>query len=211
MTDIEIRLSGNSAVLNTLTECVPKLKKTEEERDIIQDLADAASGKNGSKTKLETFVQTAFFSDILSRANVHFRKMSSDRYELVRKEIPNDNRSDHTLDLDVKDLYNGTARDVRSLSGGESFIASLSLALGLSETVQQNAGGIRMDTMFVDEGFGSLDDETLRQAMNALTSLTESDRLIGVISHVDAVKRDIPRKIIVKNNRNSGSTAEMIV
>ncbi len=210
-TDIEIRLSGNSAVLKTLTESIPKLKKMEEERDIIQDLADAASGKNGSKTKLETFVQTAFFSDILSRANVHFRKMSSDRYELVRKEIPNDNRSDHTLDLDVKDLYNGTARDVRSLSGGESFIASLSLALGLSETVQQNAGGIRMDTMFVDEGFGSLDDETLRQAMNALTSLTESDRLIGIISHVDAVKRDIPRKIIVKNNRNSGSTAEMIV
>lgn len=209
--NIEFRLNGNSDILKTLSDSIPKLKKQEEERDILQGLANAASGRSGSKTKLETFVQMEFFSDILKRANVHFRRMSNDQYELVRKEIPDDNRSDHSLDLDVKDFYNGTARDVKSLSGGESFIASLSLALGLSETVQQNAGGIRLETMFVDEGFGSLDDETLQQAMKALTSLTESNRLIGIISHVDAVKRDISKKIIVKKDGANGSTAEIIV
>ena len=137
--------------------------------------------------------------------------MSNDQYELIRKREPANNSGDHSLDLDVKDYYNGTSRDVRSLSGGESFIASLSLALGLSETVQQYAGGVRLETMFVDEGFGSLDDETLQQAMKALNSLTESNRLIGIISHVDAVKRDILKKIIVKKDGANGSTAEIVV
>lgn len=208
---IEFRLNGNSDILKTLLDSIPKLKKQEEERDVIQHLADISSGKSSSKTKLETFVQMKFFSDILKRANIHFRKMSSEKFEFVRKMVPDDNRSDHTLDLDIKDLYNETTGDVKSLSGGESFIASLSLALGLSETVQQNAGGIRLETMFVDEGFGSLDDETLQQAMKALVGLTESNRLIGIISHVDAVKRDISKKIIVKKDGAKGSTAEIIV
>lgn len=208
---IELRLSSNAEILKTLSNGIPNLQKQEQERDILLGLSNVASGKGGSKTKLETFVQMEFFRDILRNANIHFRRMSNDQYELVRKQIPGDNRSDHSLDLDIKDYYNGTTRDVKSLSGGESFIASLSLALGLSETVQQNTGGIRLETMFVDEGFGSLDDETLQQAMKALTSLTESDRLIGIISHVDAVKRDISRKIIVKKDGSNGSAAEIIV
>ncbi len=209
--NIEFRLNGNADILKTLLDSIPRLKKQEEECNILQGLANAASGKSGSKTKLETFVQMEFFSDILRHANVHFRRMSNDQYEFVRKEVPDDNRSDHSLDLDVRDFYNGTTRDVKSLSGGESFIASLSLALGLSETVQQNAGGIRLEVMFVDEGFGSLDDETLQQAMKALTSLTESNRLIGIISHVDAIKRDISKKIIVKKDGANGSSAEIVV
>lgn len=191
------RLDSNTDILNSLLTGILKLEK-QEEYNILLGLSNIANGKSGGRTKLETFVQMEYFRDILRNANVHFRKMSNEQYELVRKEVPGDNRSDHSLDLDIRDYYNGTVRDVKSLSGGESFIASLSLALGLAETVQQNAGGTKLDTMFVDEGFGSLDDETLQQAMKALTSLTESDRLIGIISHVDAMKRDISKKIIVK-------------
>lgn len=204
------RLDSNTDILNLLLTGIPKLEKQEEEYNILLGLSNIANGKSGGKTKLETFVQMEFFRDILRNANVHFRRMSNEQYELVRKEVPGDNRSDHSLDLDIRDYYNGTVRDVKSLSGGESFIASLSLALGLSETVQQNTGGTKLDTMFVDEGFGSLDDETLQQAMKALTSLTDH-RLIGIISHVDAVKRDISKKIIVKKDGANGSTAEVVV
>lgn len=204
--EIEFRLSGNADILKTLSGSISKLQKQEEEYNTIERLSNVANGKS----KFETFVQTEFFRDILRNANIHFRRMSNDQYELVRKEVPEDKMRDHTLDLNIRDYYNGTTRDVRSLSGGESFIASLSLALGLSETIQQKSGGVKLETMFVDEGFGSLDDETLQQAMKALTSLTESNRLIGIISHVDAVKRDISKKIIVKKDGANGSTAEII-
>ncbi len=108
------------------------------------------------------------------------------------------------------DHYNGSERSVKSLSGGESFIASLSLALGLSEEIRANAGGIRLDTMFVDEGFGSLDPDTLSQAMRALRSLTDENRLIGIISHVAELKTEIDRQIIVKKDRSGGSRAEIV-
>lgn len=208
---IEFRLKNNAGLLEKITESIPRLKKLEEERDILLGLSNATNGATGSKMKLETFVQTEFFKDILGRANNHFRRMSNNQYELICKSTPSDNRSDHTLDMDIKDYFNGTIRDVRSLSGGESFIASLSLALGLSETVQQSSGGIRPETMFVDEGFGSLDDETLHQAMKALNSLTESNRLIGIISHIDTVKREITKQIRVTKNGAEGSTAEICV
>lgn len=208
---IEFRLKNNAGLLEKITESIPRLKKLEEERDILLGLSDATNGGAGGKMKLETFVQIEFFKDILERANIHFGRMSNNQYELRCKEIPSDNRSDHTLDMDIMDHFNGTTRDVRSLSGGESFIASLSLALGLSETVQRRSGGIQLETMFVDEGFGSLDDETLRQAMQALNSLTESNRLIGIISHVDTVKREITKQIRVTKNGAKGSTAEICV
>lgn len=208
---VEIRLTHNAELLKTLSSSIPDLGKKEKERDTLTKLSNAASGKGGSKAKLETFVQMEFFRDILKRANLHFKEMSNEQYEFVIKNVPTDKSRDHTLDLDVKDYYNGTTRDVKTLSGGESFIASLSLALGLSDTVQQNAGGIQLETMFVDEGFGSLDDETLAKAMNALTSLTETNRLIGIISHVDQVKREISKKIIVKKNNASGSTIKIEV
>lgn len=210
---VEFRLNTNTDILKTISDSIPELNKLEDERGVLTALSDIANGKtkNISKARLETFVQMRYFREILDRANVHFRRMTNDQYEFVRKKIPDNNTGDHTLDLDIKDHYNGTVRDVKSLSGGESFIASLSLALGLSETVQQNSGGIKLETMFVDEGFGSLDDETLRQAMNALTSLTESNRLIGIISHVDSVKREIAKKIIVTKDGANGSTARIEV
>ena len=120
-------------------------------------------------------------------------------------------RSQSGLDLGIIDHYNGTRRSVKTLSGGESFKASLALALGLSDEVQSAAGGIRLDTLFLDEGFGSLDDESLEQAMRVLAGLTEGDRLVGIISHVGALKDRIDRQVVVRKARTGGSTVELIV
>ena len=119
------------------------------------------------------------------------------------------NQSQSGLELDVIDHYNGSVRSVKTLSGGESFQASLSLALGLSDEIQSMAGGIRLDTMFVDEGFGTLDEEALQQAIRALAGLTEGNRLVGIISHVPELKERIDRQIVVTKDRAGGSRAEI--
>ena len=118
-----------------------------------------------------------------------------------------DLRSQSGLDLDIIDHYNGTERDVKTLSGGESFIASLSLALGLSDEIQSSSSGVKLDAMFVDEGFGSLDSESLNQVMRALLNLTEGDRLVGLISHVADFKERIEKQIVVTKARSGGSHA----
>ena len=160
---------------------------------------------------LETYVQMAYFDRILRRANVHLMRMSGGQYDLRRRSAAGDLRSQSGLDLDVLDHYNGSVRSVKTLSGGESFIASLSLALGLSEEIQAGAGGIRLDTMFVDEGFGSLDEDTLDQAMRALKGLAEGDRLIGIISHVSELRRQIDRQVVVRKDRNGGSSIKIVI
>ena len=162
------------------------------------------------KIMLETYVQMAYFERILQRANVRFMVMSEGQYELARSVVAGNNRSQSGLELDVIDHYNGTRRSVKTLSGGESFKASLSLALGLSDEVQSRAGGIRLDTMFVDEGFGSLDEESLEQAIKALAGLTEGNKLVGIISHVGELKERIDRQIIVTKEKAGGSRAEII-
>lgn len=136
--------------------------------------------------------------------------MSGGQYELKRQETGN-NQSQSGLDLDVIDHYNGTERSVKTLSGGESFKASLSLALGLSDEIQASAGGVRLDTMFVDEGFGSLDDESLDQAMKALMNLADGNRLVGIISHVTELKNRIDKQIVVRKEKSGGSRAAIIV
>ncbi len=136
--------------------------------------------------------------------------MSGGQYELKRRIEADNNRSQSGLELDVIDHYNGTERSVKTLSGGESFKASLSLALGLSDEIQSSAGGIRLDTMFVDEGFGSLDEESLQQAMRALYGLTEGNRLVGIISHVSELKEKIDKQIVVKKEKTGGSRAEIV-
>ena len=158
---------------------------------------------------LETYVQMHYFERILGRANAHLMRMSGGKYDLKRRETSDDLRSKFGLELDVIDHYNGSVRSVRTLSGGESFIASLALALGLSEEIQAGAGGIRLDTMFVDEGFGTLDEETLRQAMRALQALTEGNRLVGIISHVAELRRSIDKQIVVSRKKSGGSTVEI--
>ncbi|MBQ8569825.1 MAG: SMC family ATPase, partial [Oscillospiraceae bacterium] len=115
------------------------------------------------------------------------------------------------LELDVTDHYNGTDRSVKTLSGGEAFKASLSLALGLADEIQSSAGGIKLDTMFVDEGFGSLDEESLRQSMDTLAGLTEGNRLVGIISHVNTLRERIDKQIIIRKDKSGGSRAEISV
>ncbi|MDD3240448.1 MAG: SbcC/MukB-like Walker B domain-containing protein, partial [Lachnospira sp.] len=136
--------------------------------------------------------------------------MSSGHYELKRRETASSLKIQAGLELDVIDHYNGSVRSVRSLSGGESFQASLAMALGLSDEIQSQAGGIQIDSMFVDEGFGSLDEESLNQAIQTLMQLSASNRLVGIISHVSELKEKINSQIVVKKDKNQGSLAEII-
>ena len=136
--------------------------------------------------------------------------MSAGQYELKRRLSAENLRSQSGLELDVIDHYNGSERSIRTLSGGESFEASLSLALGLSDEIQSSAGGIRLDTMFVDEGFGSLDEEALEHAISVLNSLTEGNKLVGIISHVGELKQRIDKQIIVTKAPHGGSSIEIV-
>lgn len=170
----------------------------------VKALSDTANGTLTGKRKieLETYIQMTYFDRILRRANLRLMTMSSGQYELKRQEGGDGKREKAGLELNVIDHYNGTERSVKTLSGGESFQASLSLALGLSDEIQSCAGGIRLDAMFVDEGFGSLDEEALNQAVKALAGLTEGNRMVGIISHVAELKERIERKIVVTKQRS---------
>ena len=187
----------------------------EQEYVWVKALSDTANGTLNGKRKieLETYIQMTYFDRILRRANLRLLTMSSGQYELKRQEDGDNKREKAGLELNVIDHYNGTERSVKTLSGGESFQASLSLALGLSDEIQSCAGGIRLDAMFVDEGFGSLDEEALNQAMKALAGLTEGKRMVGIISHVAELKERIERKIVVTKRRSRdgvGSLAEVV-
>ena len=160
---------------------------------------------------LEAYVQMRYFNRIIDRANVRLMTMSDGHYELKRRVGADNNRSQSGLDLDVIDHYNGTERSVKTLSGGESFKASLALALGLSDEIQSSSGGIRLETMFIDEGFGSLDEESLSQALKALTELSEGDRTVGIISHVTELKERIDRQVVVTKNKFGGSKISVVV
>ena len=179
----------------------------------VKALSNTANGNISGKEKvmLETYIQMTYFDRIIARANTRFMVMSGGQYELKRRKEAENNRSQSGLELDVIDHYNGTERSVKTLSGGESFKASLSLALGLSDEIQSSAGGIKLDTMFVDEGFGSLDDESLDQAMRALQNLTEGNRLVGIISHVNELKERIDKQIVVTKEKSGGSKIGMLI
>ncbi len=196
---------ANSTILKKVKSGQEDILKAEEKYRWLKSLSDTANGalKDKPKIELETYIQTAYFDRILRRANLRLLTMSSGQYELKREEIKdNTNKKEKVgLELCVIDHYNATERSVKTLSGGESFQASLSLALGLSDEIQSLAGGIRLDSMFVDEGFGSLDEEALSQALRALTHLTEGNRLVGIISHVAELKEQIERKIVVTKQR----------
>ena len=210
--EINVRFETNRKILENVNESLEKLKVSEGKLKMITSLSNTANGTvNGKdKVELETFIQMTYFDRIIAKANIRLLKMTDGQYELVRQ-TEADNKSAKTgLDLDVIDHYNATQRNVRSLSGGESFKASLSLALGLSDEIQSTAGGIKIDTMFVDEGFGSLDDESLRQAMNVLIQLSGSNRLVGIISHVAELKERIDKQIIVTKTPDNGSKVEII-
>ncbi len=189
-----------------------EMTTAEKEYAWIKNLSDTANGKLNGKAKieLETYIQMAYFDRILRRANLRLMTMSSGQYELKRQEQSRNQKEKAGLDLNVVDHYNGTERSVKTLSGGESFQASLSLALGLSDEIQASAGGIQLDSMFVDEGFGSLDEEALEQALKALNGLADGRRLVGIISHVSELKERIDNKIIVTKQHSGEGVGSSI-
>ena len=209
---LAVRLQTNQTVLDQMRHTAAELEAAEHRYGWIKALADTATGNLTGKEKvtLETYVQMQDLDAVLACANTRFMVMSGGQYELVRRQTAENNRNQSGLDLDVIDHYNGTTRSVKSLSGGESFKASLSLALGLSDRVQSAAGGVRLDAMFVDEGFGSLDEESLHQALHALTDLARSDRLVGIISHVADLRAAIDRQILVTKAPTGGSHATIL-
>lgn len=176
-------------------------------------LHETANGSLSGKEKimLETYVQMRYFDRVLNRANLRLMIMSDGQYELVRRRTAADVRAQSGLDLDVIDHYNGSERSADTLSGGEAFLASLSLALGLADEIQASAGGVQLDTLFVDEGFGSLSENALDQAMRALTSLSNGNRLVGIISHVAELRERIDKQVLVQKNRAGGSSVEIRV
>lgn len=207
------RLDANETVRSQLRAKQAELKPLEERYGWLRTLSDTVNGSlaGRDKVELETYIQWSFFDRILLRANRRLLVMSGGQYELRRRAASGDLRSQSGLDLDVLDHYNGTERSVRTLSGGESFKASLSLALGLADEVQSSAGGIQLDTMFVDEGFGSLDEESLQQALSALADLAGGSRLVGIVSHVGELKERIGKQVIVTKEQSGGSKVRIAV
>lgn len=202
----------NRAVLLGVKKHQTVMQETEKKYVWVRELSNTANGQVTGKPKieLETYVQMAYFERILRRANVRLMTMSQGQYELKRREDAENKKEKAGLDLNVIDHYNGSERSVRTLSGGESFQAALSLALGLSDEIQSRAGGIQIDTMFVDEGFGSLDEAALSQALKALANLADKNRMVGIISHVAELKDSINKKIIVTKAMGAGGPGSYI-
>ena len=209
---VNARRCANETAEREIRARIKDIAAVEEKWAWVRALSNTANGTVSGKEKimLEAYIQTTYFDRIINRANTRLLAMTGGQYELKRRREAENNRSQSGLELDVVDHYNGTERSVKTLSGGESFKASLSLALGLSDEIQSSAGGIRLDTMFVDEGFGSLDDESLRQAVRVLQGLTEGERLVGIISHVSELKERIDTQIVVTKEKSGGSTARII-
>ena len=209
---IHTRITSNTTCRKNIRSKSAELSALEEKQKWLRALSDTANGTIRGKEKimLETYIQTTYFDQIVARANVRLMKMTGGQYDLKRRKTADTMRGQTGLELDVIDHYNGTERSVKTLSGGESFKASLALALGLSDEVQMSTG-IQLDTLFVDEGFGSLDPESLNQAYNTLAGLTEGNRLVGIISHVAELKERIDRQIVVTKEKSGGSKAQIIV
>lgn len=185
-------------------------EKLSRQYGIWKDLDDAANGNNKKRLVFEQYVLASYFEEILKAANLRLKVMTGGRYELRRMEAVGDGRSKDNLEMEVLDYYTGKYRSVKTLSGGETFKVSLSLALGMSDMVQAFSGGIRVDILFIDEGFGSLDGESLEQACQTLNSLVEKERLIGIISHVPELSEKIENQIRI-HKTTTGSMIEVMV
>ena len=206
------RYETNRKVRTDIEQRSKLLQSLEKKWNLVKELSDTYNGNLSGKDKvmLETYVQMQYFDRIIRRANTRFMVMSAGQYELERSRQAENMRSQSGLELDVIDHYNGTRRSVKTLSGGEAFLASLSLALGLSDEIQSISGGITLDTMFVDEGFGSLDETALDQAIYALQNLTEGNRLVGIISHVSELQGRIDKRIIVTKDAANTSRVKLV-
>ena len=210
--DINNRLNNNIMIYNKIKDADDKIKETEKMLSVYEDLSNTANGNIKGKNKLEfeQYVQASYFDKVIVSANKRFSYMTDSRYLLLRKKESNKISDKLGLEIEIFDNYTGKKRDVTSLSGGESFKASLSLALGISDVIQEYAGGIVVDVMFIDEGFGSLDNDSLESAISAIIKLSDNNKLVGIISHVNELKDRIDKKIIVKKS-NKGSVVDIVV
>lgn len=204
------RCASNRALIAQIAQLLEAFKEMEARYTLLGKLRDVLDGKNHFNMRLETFAQAYYFEQMLIGANVRLARMTHGRYSFRRKEMVSDARRQAGLDLDVMDQYTGRARDVSTLSGGESFKASLSLALGLADVVTSESGGVELSTIFIDEGFGTLDEESLDDTVETLISLQDSGRLVGVISHVAELKERIPAHLVVESG-SGGSLAHFEV
>ena len=204
---IMLRLNANERALRLLTQLRQEIGTHERDRADLADLYKTVNGHQNQQAKFsfESYVQQFYFRQIISAANHRLRFLTAGLYSLRCREDARSKVSQSGLDLEVYDSSTGRWRDVRTLSGGESFLAALSMALGLSDIVQAQNGGVELDAMFIDEGFGTLDDSTLRQTIRMLGKLADGSRLIGIISHVAALREAIPAQIQV-HRENCGST-----
>ncbi len=206
------RLQQNEKLLEQMIQQSEKQEQLQKQYSEIAILSQVANGDLVGKERLpfEQYVQAFYFEQVIVEANVRLRQMSGGRYALARRKEAENKRSVTGLDLEVMDYFTGKARGVKSLSGGETFKAALSLALGLSDVIQKYAGGIVVETMFIDEGFGSLDKDSLEQAISILKDLAVGNRMVGIISHVEELKECIEKKIVVtKDMYGKGSTIKM--
>ncbi|MBO4383494.1 MAG: hypothetical protein J5847_05325, partial [Clostridia bacterium] len=207
-------LSAGQTALEDARKTLEALAAAREKQRWLAELDSVFNGKLTSegKLKLDTYVQAIYFDQVLALANRRLYAMTGGQYELARQMEAGDKRSGYALNLDVIDHYGDVSRrSVKTLSGGESFLAALALALGLSDLIQERAGGVQLDTLFVDEGFGSLDAESLEKALRTLEELGQENRLVGIISHVEELQQRIDRKIDVRKQASGGSTATLIV
>lgn len=199
----ESRISTNKEKQKNILSRREELEKARKENEICKRLYNLVKGTTGNgKITLEQYIQAAGFDGIIAAANRRLLPMSDGQYELYRQEDSLGRKSNKFLDLEVLDNYTGHRRPVGNLSGGESFKASLSLALGLSDTVSSNLGGVQMDALFVDEGFGTLDRKSIDSAMEILLNLTGSNKLVGIISHREELMENIPQQIKVKKTKD---------
>ncbi len=207
---IEMRSVKNKGLMMDLTKCKSDMERLDSECKDVRELSRVVLGEIGSKQTFEAYVQSLYFKRVLAFANKRLGIMSGNRYQMSVRDVSDGNKK-VGLDIDIADRLTGENRPATTLSGGESFKAALSLALGLSDAVQHMNGGVRIDTLFVDEGFGTLDERSLEQAMDVLHQLSDGNTLIGIISHVAALKNEIDRKIIVTNSDpdRKGSTISM--
>jgi DNA repair protein SbcC/Rad50 len=208
--DSQIKNRDNEAIVNQIETLNEQMKILEERYKLIGHLFEISKGQNTYRITFERFVLAAFLDDILDLANVRLNKMTSGRYRLLRKTDRSKGNVQSGLELLVLDSYTGQERHVKTLSGGESFKAALSLALGLADVVQNYAGGVSLETMFIDEGFGTLDPESLDQAIEALIDIQSSGRLVGIISHVPELKERIDARLEVISTQ-TGSKTEFIL
>ena len=205
--------SCNKQAQENLKKLYQKRSVLEKEYEVIHDLDRTANGNLNQQARLDlqTYVQRRYFKYIVTEANRRLVKMSDSQFILQCRNMENlGKRGEVGLDLDVYDLVTDKVRDVKTLSGGESFMAALSMALGMADIIQRMAGKVHLDTMFIDEGFGSLDEESRSKAIGILTELAGNSRLVGIISHVTELKEQIDRKLVVSKTEK-GSKAQWIL